>query len=67
MFPGANAPKVSCVTLLSGPVGVMSVSPVAREATTTSRKVMRTARTPIHQWMWKKWWPIQIDAAPSTA
>ena len=35
MLPGDTAPKLSWVILLSGPVGVMSVSPVARPATTT--------------------------------
>ena len=52
-LPGASAPKVSWVILLSGPIGVMSVSPVARPATTTRKNVISTAITPIHQWMWK--------------
>ena len=66
-FPGAMTPNVSCVILLSGPTGVMSVSPVARAATTTSRNVASTAISPIHQWMWKNQLPSTIAAVPSSA
>ncbi len=52
--PGLMAPKVSWVILLSGPTGVMSVSPVARAATTTSRKEASTAISPIHHVMWNR-------------
>src|SRR5438093_107150 len=65
MLPGANAPNVSWVILLSGPVGVMSVSPVARPATTTSRKVMSTAITPIQYWLWRQWCPTHTVMTPS--
>ena len=64
MLPGAMAPKVSCVILLNGPVGVTSVSPTVRAATTTSRNVASTASSPIHQWMWKIRLPSTIAPRP---
>ena len=42
---------MSCVILPMAPTGVMSVSPVARQATMARKKDMTTARMPIHQWM----------------
>ncbi len=65
--PGASAPKVSCVILLIGPTGVMSVSPAARVATTTSRNVVSTATAPIQYWMPNSAWPRATTATPSTA
>ena len=67
MSPGLSAPNVSCVILLKGPTGVMSVSPVARAATSTSRNVASTAITPIHQVMWNSMWPRITTTSPSTA
>src|SRR5277367_1367519 len=43
MLPGLSAPKVSCVTLPIGPIGVVSVSPVTRHATIASAKDITTA------------------------
>ncbi len=66
MFPGLIAPKVSWVILLSGPTGVMSVSPVARAETTTRKKVAISAITPIHHLMWNSECPSSTAAVPST-
>ncbi len=44
-LPGLMAPKVSCVTLPIAPMGVVSVSPVTRHATTASAKESSTAST----------------------
>ena len=43
MLPGANTPKVSWVILPIGPTGVVSVSPVTRQATSAMGKLMTTA------------------------
>src|SRR5581483_9529241 len=45
MFPGLIAPNVSWVTLPIAPMGVVSVSPVTRQATSASPKERTTART----------------------
>jgi hypothetical protein len=42
-LPGLIAPKASCVTLPIAPTGVVSVSPVTRQATSASRKDSITA------------------------
>ena len=49
------------------PIGVMSVSPVARAATIESRNVTSTARMPIHQVMPNSQWPRNTHAAPDTS
>ena len=51
MLPGLIAPNVSCVTLPMAPMGVVSVSPVTRQATTASRKERSTANVLCHQGM----------------
>src|ERR1035441_374032 len=43
MFPGLSAPKVSCVTLPIALMGVVSVSPVTRHATSARAKDITTA------------------------
>ena len=45
-LPGTSAPKSSWVILPMAPMGVTSVSPVARAATMESRKAMATESTP---------------------
>ena len=45
MLPGLSAPKVSWVTLPMAPVGVVSVSPVTRQATSARKNDRRTAST----------------------
>ena len=45
-FCGISVPKVSCMILPIAPTGVMSDSPVARQATSASRKVISTATSP---------------------
>ena len=47
MFDGASPPKVSCVILPIAPMGVMSDSPVARQATMARKNVISTATIPI--------------------
>lgn len=49
MLPGATTPKTNCVILPSAPVGVVSVSPVARHATMAMKKLITTQRRLIHQ------------------
>ncbi|NBX30659.1 hypothetical protein EBR04_09520, partial [bacterium] len=46
------------------PIGVMSVSPVARAATIERRNVTSTARMPIHHEMPKSQWPSTTQAVP---
>ena len=43
MFPGLRPPKISCVTLPIAPIGVVSVSPVIRQATRAKANVSTTA------------------------
>jgi len=45
MFPGLTAPKVSCVIFPMAPTGVVSVSPVTRQATSARAKERTTARS----------------------
>src|SRR6516165_8377948 len=44
-LPGLSAPKVSCVIFPIAPTGVVSVSPVTRQATSASKKDSATATT----------------------
>ena len=47
--PGLMAPNVSCVILPIAPIGVVSVSPVARQATIARKNVRNTATNPMIQ------------------
>jgi len=49
------------------PIGVMSVSPVARAATIDRRKVRSTATTPIHHVIPKRISPRTTQAVPKTS
>ena len=42
-LPGLSAPKISCVTLPIAPTGVVSVSPVTRQATSANQNDSATA------------------------
>ena len=48
MLPGEIAANSSCITLPMAPIGVVSVSPVARHATIDSTNDMITAMRPAH-------------------
>ncbi len=64
MLEGASQPYNSCVILPIAPIGVTSVSPVARAATIDSRNVTSTAMIPIHQVISNKKWPSSTQARP---
>jgi hypothetical protein len=55
------------VILPIAPIGVMSVSPVARAATIDKRNVTTTASRPIHQVIPKSTWPSTTHAVPARA
>ena len=67
MLEGATTPYISCVILPIAPIGVMSVSPVARAATIDRKKVTSTARMPIHQVMSNSQWPRITQAVPAAS
>ena len=52
-FPGEITAKRSCITLPIAPTGVVSVSPVARQATIERMNDIPTAIRPAHQLIWK--------------
>src|SRR5262249_8784252 len=65
-LPGLSAPKVSCVTLPMAPTGVVSVSPVTRQATSASQKDSATAIAISHTAMPKFACPSQASATSDT-
>src|SRR5262249_29689786 len=65
-FPGLSAPKVSCVILPMAPTGVVSVSPVTRQATSASKKDSTTATTLCQTGMAKLAWASQASATSET-
>src|SRR5271169_4768308 len=65
-LPGCNAPKMSCVTLPIAPTGVVSVSPVTRQATRASQKDSATAITVSQTGMPKLACPSQASATSDT-
>src|SRR5438874_6888574 len=65
-LPGCNAPKISWVTLPIAPTGVVSVSPVTRQATSASQKDRATAITVSQTGMPKLACPSQASATRDT-
>src|SRR5262249_39065915 len=65
-LPGLSAPKVSCVTFPIAPTGVVSVSPVTRQATSASKKDSATAMTLCQTGMPKLACPSQASAISDT-
>src|SRR3989449_7097455 len=65
-LPGLSAPKMSCVTLPIAPTGVVSVSPVTRQATSASQKDSATAITLSQTAMPKLACPSQASATSDT-
>src|SRR3954466_11330758 len=65
-LPGCNAPKMSCVTLPIAPTGVVSVSPVTRQATSASQNDSATAITVSQTGMPKLACPSQASATSDT-
>src|SRR5436189_1919344 len=66
MLPGLSASKVSCVTLAIAPTGVVSVSPVTRQATSASQKDSATAIALSQTAMPKLACPSQASATSDT-
>src|SRR5207244_801554 len=66
MLPGLSAPKMSWVTLPIAPTGVVSVSPVTRQATSASQKDSATAITLCQTGMPKLACPSQASATSDT-
>jgi len=67
MLPGLSAPNVSCATLPMAPVGVVSVSPVTRQATSARKNDMATAITLCHTGMLKLTFASQHSATSDTS
>src|SRR5262245_20504048 len=65
-LPGLSAPKMSWVTLPIAPTGVVSVSPVTRQATSASKKDSATAITLCQTGMPKLACPSQASATSDT-
>src|SRR5436190_1725791 len=65
-LPGLSAPKASWVTLPMAPTGVVSVSPVTRQATSASRNDSATATTLCQTGMAKLAWASQASATSDT-
>src|SRR5207302_5384542 len=65
-LPGLSAPKVSCVTLPIAPTGVVSVSPVTRQATSASQNDSITAIVLCQTGMPKLACPSQASATSDT-
>src|SRR5258707_9111453 len=65
-LPGCKAPKISCVTLPIAPTGVVSVSPVTRQATSASQKDSATAIAVSQTGMPKLACPSQARATSDT-
>src|SRR5256885_16366514 len=65
-LPGLSAPKMSCVTLPIAPTGVVSVSPVTRQATSASQKDSATATALSQTAMPKLACPSQASATSET-
>src|SRR5947209_6701504 len=65
-LPGLSPPKMSCVTLPIAPTGVVSVSPVTRQATSASQKDSATATTLSQTAMPKLACPSQASATSDT-
>src|SRR3954470_14317978 len=65
-LPGCNAPKMSWVTLPIAPTGVVSVSPVTRQATSANQKDSATAMTVSQTGMPKVTCPSQASATSDT-
>src|SRR3979409_1600006 len=65
-LPGLSAPKMSCVTLPMGPTGVVSVSPVTRQATSASQNDSATAIAVSQTAMPKLACPSQASATSDT-
>src|SRR5262249_37282455 len=66
MLPGLSAPKVICVTLPIAPTGVVSVSPVTRQATSASQKDSTTATAACQTGIPKLACPSQASATSDT-
>src|SRR5262250_1877175 len=66
MLPGLSAPKMSWVTLPIAPTGVVSVSPVTRQATSASQKDSATAIAVSQTGMPKLACPSQARATSDT-
>src|SRR5215472_911737 len=66
MLPGLSAPKISWVTLPIAPTGVVSVSPVTRQATSASQKDSATAIAVSQTGMPKLACPSQARATNDT-
>src|ERR1700758_2916101 len=66
MLPGLSAPKMSWVTLPIAPIGVVSVSPVTRQATSASQKDSATAIAVSQTGMSKLACPSQASATSDT-
>src|SRR5216683_3218967 len=65
-LPGLSAPKMSWVTLPIAPTGVVSVSPVTRQATSASQKDSATAIAVSQTGMPKLACPSQASATSDT-
>src|SRR5262249_52730867 len=65
-LPGLIAPKISWVTLPIAPTGVVSVSPVTRQATSASQKDSATAMAVSQTGMPKPACPSQASATNDT-
>src|ERR1051326_9012643 len=65
-LPGLIAPKTSWVTLPMAPTGVVSVSPVTRQATSASQKASITATTLCQTGMAKLTCPSHASATSDT-
>src|SRR5947207_7576203 len=65
-LPGCNAPKMSCVTLPIAPTGVVSVSPVTRQATSASQQEIANPITGSQTEMPKLACPSQASATSDT-
>src|SRR5207249_11606107 len=66
MLPGPSAPQLSWVTLPIAPTGVVSVSPVTRQATSASQKDSATAIAVSQTGMPKLACPSQASATSDT-
>ena len=60
-LPGLKAPKTSWVIFPIAPTGVVSVSPVTRQATRARAKDSSTATAVCQYGMPKVWWPSQAS------
>ena len=66
MLPGLRTPNVSCVIFPIAPTGVVSVSPVTRQATRASANESSTATAVCQYGMPNVTWPSQASPTKPT-